>query len=284
MQCTRKTNGKNMKVSRTMRSLSLALLALLLVIGVTIGGAFWWTAGGDANTTVADLTGYWAIDFDEPRKNLEETILVKFTHDGDKVIGTALDPDLIVATISGTAKSGRIEFLCIPSLGAPDSTFEGKVTGANSMKGTWQLTTKASLIARRRVGTWSAQRLAPDEVPAVTIDNRTEFTFTVSSEEYDNSFSWTHTNRDSDAPYEEMKLSRKVEGGYEVQAYLDALRREYNFLSDLIRINRENSPEAVKVHRRTQSRINAIVNQNGYPWSLDRSSRTIKFPKDEENR
>ena len=248
-----------------MRYLFPAVVAILLILGLVIGGLLWLSSGGGSDAVVADLTGDWAIDFAEPRKNLKETFLINITQNGDEITGTALDPDLITATIKGTAELGEIEFLCVPSRRAPDSVFEGTVTGENTMEGTWQLTKKKHLFASRRRGTWSARRLAANEVPEVTVGDSTELDFTMSSEEYLRSpFPGAH----------------KVGEGYEFRISVDNLRRTYRHLGDLNRINAQRSPELVQARRRLQSRIQEFLNQNGYPWSLDPSSRTLLIPKD----
>jgi hypothetical protein len=261
-----KNNANWQATESFMRSLFPSVVAFLLVLGLVIGGSFWLMSGGDSDAIVADLTGDWAIDFVEPSQNLEETFLINLRHDGDEIFGTALDPDLIRATIKGTAKSGRIEFLCEPSRRAPDSVFVGKATGENTMEGTWQLTQKDHLLARRRKGTWSARRLAAHEIPKVTVGDSTVLEFTITSQEY--------------------KLigpspgARKVREGYEVQMSVDNLRRHYRHLGDLNRIDGQTPPERFQARRRMQSRIQEILNQNGYPWNLDPSSRTLLIPKD----
>ena len=249
-----------------MRSLFPAVVAILLVLGLVIGGSLWLSSGGGSDAVVADLTGDWAIDFAEPRKNLKETFLINITQNGDEITGTAFDPDLITATIKGTAKSGRIEFLCAPSRRAPDSVFVGAATGENSMDGTWQLTKKKHLFARRRKGTWSARRLAANEVPEVTVGEFTELDFTMSSEEY--------------RIFGRVPTAQKVGDGYKARISVDGLRSTYRHLGELNRINAQRSPELVQARRQMQSRIQEFLNQNGYPWSLDPSSRTLLIPKD----
>ena len=62
-----------------MRYLFPAVVAILLILGLVIGGLLWLSSGGGSDAVVADLTGDWAIDFAEPRKNLKETFLINIT-------------------------------------------------------------------------------------------------------------------------------------------------------------------------------------------------------------
>jgi len=254
------------KMGSAMRSRLSAAVASLLVVGFVISGSLWMMSATDSDAVVAEISGNWVIDFAEPRKNYKETILVNITHDGDEITGTALDPDLIKASIEGTADKGSVEFLCEPSRRAPDSVFTGTVTGEDAMEGTWELTKKKHLFARRRRGTWSARRLAANEVPEINFDGSTELDFTMSTDEYK-----------MFGPYPRV---HKVEEGYEVRISVDNLRRDYQHLGDLNQIDGQTFPELAQDRRRMQSRIQEFLNQSGYPWSLDPSSRTLLIPED----
>lgn len=208
-----------------------------------------------------DLTGEWAVEWEDTKSGLKETVYVRLTQSADNLAGTALDPDLIPAPVNGVAHLGEVTFDLSPSYGKgfhapapPVSTFKGAVTGTNSMEGRYNV--------KRLRGPWRATRTAQGTNRTVSVSANTKLVLALTSDEYDLLNSLHPPLSPIDA---EFKESRRVAGLYEVEETVGELGGWlylHRMLGDFVRI----SPDRSEPERLLQEKILRFLNDRGYPW------------------
>jgi len=197
-----------------------------------------------------NLTGEWAVEWEDTKKNYKETIYIWVNQQNDLLTGSALDPNLIPAVVTGKVHSGEITFDVGPERGRgfrapipPVCTFKGIITSTNSMEGRYR-------VPRQR-GPWSAIRTATGTNRTVYITAETKLVMSLTSLEYDRLF---YLRDPIDPRDEEIKASRRVGDHYEVE------NRIGGFGGWL-----DNYEHGVFDFQLKQ-KILRFLNANGYPW------------------
>jgi hypothetical protein len=208
-----------------------------------------------------DLTGEWAVEWQDSKSGYKETVYVWVMQNEDKLTGSAMDPNLIPAAISGVAHLGEVTFDLSPNYGRgfrapipPVSTFKGVVIGTNSMEGRYSV--------KRQRGPWWAIRSAQGTNRTVSVLASTKLALLLTSNEYDLLYSLRPPLSPTDA---ESKERRRVAGHYEVEETVGELGGwlyHYRMLGDFVRI----SPATSEQERRLQEKILRFLNNHGYPW------------------
>jgi hypothetical protein len=195
------------------------------------------------------LVGEWAVEWEDPKKKETEIIYVQFTQEDGVLSGSALDPNLIPATISGEIKNLRVTFRVDPNDGggwaaAPTSMFKGRMTGAGSMEGRWSF----SLFNR---GSWKAWPTFA-ATPSVTATAKTIVRVRLSLKEYE---FLKHDYHETRRVGDEIEVLNSIEGWL----------YRYRLFGQSVRIN-PNSQDSL-VRRQAQEKILGALNKNGYPWT-----------------
>lgn len=237
----------------------------------------------DVRTTRRDLTGEWAVEWFDKKSNYRETIFIDIKHKDDAIAGTGLDSDLISSVIDGTVKSDEVEFSCKPSRhplpfkAPPFSTFKGKCTADDAMEGTWELDRRESLFSRRPNGSWTAKRTRVDGKSTVTMTRQTEIIMKTTSAEYD---LLCHVGTTPTKYEQETKQSRRRgDDDYEVKTTPASLLDSYAIEMQLAKLETRIEPDSAKLRRSLCAKIESSLHQSGYPWKLDKNSRTLLVPK-----
>lgn len=226
-----------------------------------------------------DITGEWAVTWIDPRNKYRETFFMVVSQTDGQITGTALDPNLIPASISGTVESDQVMFFCGPARSTapyhvpPTSTFRGRIADKTSMTGSWQVNKKRHRFARREKGTWVALRTGSEAEPTTRVTSDTRLTLPLTSEEYDLLFT-----REFSEPtrFDKEKEAHRADSHYEPEISVDMLLYHHRQLGDMIRIKSFPPAGDTVGYLQLQKKIEALLDTNGYPWSLDTSSRTVK--------
>lgn len=64
-----------------------------------------------------DLTGEWAVEWEDKKSEYKETIYIWISQHKDHLTGSALDPNLIPAEVAGRMGSGEVTFDVKPESG-----------------------------------------------------------------------------------------------------------------------------------------------------------------------
>ena len=208
-----------------------------------------------------NLTGEWAVEWEDKSSGYKETVYVWITQSEDKLAGSALDPNLIPADVNGAVDLGKVTFDLSPSYGRgfrppnpPVSTFKGGVIGTNSMEGRYSV--------KRLRGPWRATRTAQGTNRTVSVSANTKLVLRLTSDEYDLLLSLRPPLSPID---EQIKERRRVADLYEVEetvAEIGGWIHHYRFLGDLVRIN----PATGQKETALQEKILGFLNDHGYPW------------------
>jgi hypothetical protein len=217
-----------------------------------------------------DMTGEWALEWEDKKNESRETIYVWITQEDDHLSGHALDPNLIPATVEGSMDSGNVSFTIAPHSGRgfraptpPATEFTGIITAANTMTGKYE--------CQRLRGPWNATKTQDGNNRTVTVEATTKLTFPLTSEEYDMLFHPLAGDKSSSVytpltdHEKQYKESRRVGDHYEVEFTVGepgGLIYHYRLLGDFVRID----PNTHKKEKRLQEKILIFLNENGYPW------------------
>lgn len=202
----------------------------------------------------SDVAGEWAVEWEDPDKKETEIIYIWFTQKSGVLSGSALDPNLIPATISGEIKNLKLTFDIDPQDGngwdaAPTSTFKGRMTDDNTMEGRWWL----SLFSR---GSWKAWRTFA-VTPTVTATPKTVVPIRFTPAERD--LLLAHQYHESRPVGDEIEvLDRTVEG------WLYSYRMSRTWLTEGPDYPGRRSPA---VARTARAKIVQALNAHGYPWT-----------------
>ena len=191
------------------------------------------------------------MEWEDPKKNETEIIYIWFTEKNGVLSGSALDPNLIAATIFGEIHELNLTFNVDPQDGdgwaaAPTSRFKGRLTSANTMEGRWMF----SLFDR---GSWKAWRTFA-ETPSVTATAKTVVPIRFTPAEHN--FLLANMHHDS----------RRVDGEIEV------LNRTvagwlYNYrMSKILPGEYVAASPKPKIARSARAKIIRALNAYGYPW------------------
>jgi len=208
-----------------------------------------------------DLTGEWAVEWEDKKGGYKETIYVWMTQHEEGLKGSALDPSLIPAQVTGQVRLGEVSFDVGPASGRgfhaptpPISTFKGTITDTNSMEGRYRVNWQR--------GPWRATRTADGTNRTVSVSAGTKLIMPLTSEEYDLLLSLRPPLSAIDV---EIKERRRVADHYEVEETVGEIGgwiHHYRFLGDLVRIN----PAMGEKEQRLQEKIIGFLNDHGYPW------------------
>lgn len=205
-----------------------------------------------------DLTGEWAVEWEDAKRDYKETIYIWILDNEGVLTGSALDPNLIPATIAGKVHLGDVTFDLGPEHGRgfrpptpPVSTFKGTLTSTNSMEGHYRV--------KRERGPWRAMRTSGGTNRTVLISESTKVDISLTSEEYDRLY---HPASTQDL---QRKESFRKGDNFEVEDTIGGLGGwiyRYRLLGDFVRID----PATHETERRLQEKILGFLNDNGYPW------------------
>jgi hypothetical protein len=215
-----------------------------------------------------DLTGEWAVEWQDGKTGYKEIIYLGIAHQGVVLKGTGLDPDLISALVIGEAEAGEVVLKVYPEEGRGfhaepvASTFKGRLTGTNSMEGKFHV--------KGQQGTWTATRTAVGTNRTVVISSSTKVRLPLTSEEYD--LLWTppdprdHPNR---WQYDESKKQRRTNDHFECEmpiGDLGGVIYHYRMLGNAAAIEASYDKLQAERTRALQQKILAFLNTQGYPW------------------
>lgn len=208
------------------------------------------------------LAGEWAIEWEDRKEAYRETIYAWLSQDGESVSGTALDPNLIPATVTGERKSGKVTLSIAPEHGLgfrppqpPTSVFNGTLTGPHTIEGEFRVPGLK--------GTWRAVRTPTGNKRSVTVTSESKVSILLTSEEYDRLYSFTPPYN----PYDLATKNRLREG--DLYRVTDSIGKfggwlyHYKLLGDFARIG---LADESRKERSLQAKILEALNQNGYPW------------------
>lgn len=231
-------------MSRKKRSL------FLLAFGLLVTGL--WAQKTASTGAPPKLTGEWAVEWEDPKKNETEIIYIWFVQKNGVLSGSALDPNLIAATISGEIKESKLTFDVDPQDGdgwaaAPTSRFKGRLTSVDTMEGRWMF----SLLDR---GSWKAWRTHA-VTPTVTATPKTVVPIRFTPAEH--KLLLANMDHDSRRVGDEIEvLNRTVEGWLYNYRMGKSWLREYPGAS----------PPS-EVARSARAKIIRALNAHGYPWT-----------------
>ncbi len=222
-----------------------------------------------AYTQPMDLTGEWAVEWVDKSKS-KETIYIWISQHGDVLTGSALDPNLIPAVVSGKVNSGVVTFDVGPERGIgfrppspPVTTFKGTITGPNLMEGRYKF--------RWQRGLWSATQTARGANRTVFITEKTKITMPLTVEEYNRLY---HPLSDPDLgrvweplTKDELKIRESLRVGeyIEVQEAIGGFYGWFYHMRNLAHEMRMR-PETAAKERKLHEKMLKILNKNGYPW------------------
>lgn len=240
----------------------------ILVVGFLFAAVAMFAAPSKAP---ANLSGEWAVEWSDSRTREKETIYVWLTQDQKRVTGTALDPNLIPATVSGEANGNEVVLRIAPKHGLgfrapvpPVSTFTGRTTGEDALAGRFKVS--------RIKGTWTARRTSTTSKPTVVISADTVVPVRLTAEEYLTLFHPLSVDPSEQLyrPLTESETqrmeSRRVADGFEERLTIGNLGwlYYYRLQRDYLRIS-PGSPRAAQGVQ-IQEKILRALNENGYPW------------------
>jgi hypothetical protein len=200
---------------------------------------------------VPNLVGEWAVEWEDPKKKETEIIYIWFTQNGAILGGSALDPNLIPASISGEIKDLKLTVRVDPDDGAaswaavPTSTFKGRMTGADAMEGSWSI----SLLSR---GSWKAWRTFA-VTPSVTVTTKTVVPVRFTVDEYDHLLKSMHPE------------AHRVGDEIEVLCTIGGIGwlHHYRITRFWLRSTTSRNEEMAQSVR---AKILQALNVHGYPW------------------
>jgi len=228
-----------------------------------------------------DISGEWAVKWEDPRSGDKETIYIFISQDGSQLQGDALDSHLIPAGVHGVLSSEKIRFTVDPSRGtAPFQTvpmgfYSGILLDDQTMEGTWFVNRRKGVIPRRINGSWAGRKTASGTNRTVTVSEDLCLTLPLSEDEYDLLFynpSPSNHGEDYDRRYAEQKSAKKVGDHYAIEMSVWRLLHRHRFQGEMASYGEksyttEEDKQTATIRRSIQEKIASVLYENGFPKS-----------------